>query len=316
MLIDFMANARRQLANMWRRVSEACGWPFYTHPQTYDVQYVARLSNRSALSKTVWLVLPVPPETPCQHVSSGPEFDVETSGLQTEQMYNNRYVTAQVTLDAQQEKKITQSFRIRIKPNSSLPQSSSRMPEDTAHLHPHDKNIMDISTKILSSGQRGLEAVKALNGYVIDRLQYGDPIDGLYSDLEALERPRVDCGGFSTLLISLCAAAGMPGRLACGFWVGHQKNDMHAWAEILTPDNVLVPVDPSIEKLSMEGRTSKSGRLGSVGSDRLVLSYGCDFLIAVGDRRVEVDILQHPVVVDEAGGNDVRVHATVTSKIL
>lgn len=59
------------------------------------------------------------------------------------------------------------------------------------------------------------------------------------------------------------------------------------------------PLDPSVESLRRHARTKKSGGFGQVGSDRIVVSHGCDLKLTVGDLSVEAPILQHPTVVSK-----------------
>jgi len=80
-----------------------------------------------------------------------------------------------------------------------------------------------------------------------------------------------------------------------GFWLGYEKNGMHAWLEVQLPDGRWLPADPSVEALRKAGRIKKSGGLGFVGSDRAVFSYGCDIQLD-NQFGYAVDILQVPFI--------------------
>ncbi|MCL5435749.1 MAG: transglutaminase-like domain-containing protein, partial [Patescibacteria group bacterium] len=136
-------------------------------------------------------------------------------------------------------------------------------------------------------------ALSAVNEYVMKTLRYGNPQNGLYGVEEALRAAKVDCGGYDTLFASVCLALGIPVRVVSGFWLGYERNNMHAWLEAQLPDGRWLPADPSVEVLRRTGRSEKAGSLGYVGSDRAVYSYGCD--IKLFDEKDDVtDILQVP----------------------
>jgi transglutaminase-like putative cysteine protease len=128
------------------------------------------------------------------------------------------------------------------------------------------------------------------------------PINRLTDQL--INRP-VDCGGYDTLLISLLNASGVPACVVSGFWlspvIGHMSDvicppSMHAWLAILLPDGKWIPADPSVEQLRWLGRSRKIGALGEVGSDRLVMSVGCDFDLQINNTTIRTDILQTPII--------------------
>ena len=168
----------------------------------------------------------------------------------------------------------------------------------------------DPKVKARATGLRGSEIrcrhiLRQFNEYVIRSLRYGNPRRGLYSASDALSLPEVDCGGFDSLFCALCIASGIPGRIVSGFWPGTDaETAMHAWCEVCLPDGSWVPADPSIEHLVRAGRDrTKSGRLGYVGSDRVVFSVGSNIPIELeGGTATTVDLLQHPTVVVREGG--------------
>lgn len=126
-------------------------------------------------------------------------------------------------------------------------------------------------------------SIREANEFVIGYLRYGDPIDGLYTAEEARKKRVVDCGGFDTLLQDELTKKGIKSNVVAGFW---NTGVMHAWLEIEGG----IPADPSMEYLRRQHRTKKSGRLGFVGSDRIAISAGGEFLqhpYAIGDVEYE-----------------------------
>jgi len=114
-------------------------------------------------------------------------------------------------------------------------------------------------------------AIRQANEFVIGYLQYGNAIEGLYTAQQAREKRIVDCGGFDSLLQDELQKKGIASNIVAGFW---SDGKMHAWLEIAGG----IPADPSVEYLRRQGRTKKSGRLGFVGSDRIAISSGGEFL--------------------------------------
>ncbi|MEK7615845.1 MAG: hypothetical protein AAB420_01385 [Patescibacteria group bacterium] len=120
------------------------------------------------------------------------------------------------------------------------------------------------------NGKIAPEIVQA-NEFVISYLTYGNAIDGLYTAQEAREKRVVDCGGFDTLLQDELKKKGIASNVVAGFW---SDGKMHAWLEI----EGNISADPSMEWLRARRKTKKSGKLGFVGSDRIVFSMGEPFL--------------------------------------
>lgn len=149
-----------------------------------------------------------------------------------------------------------------------------------------------------------LELINKLFDHTLELLHYGDPIQGLYTTQQALERNYVDCGGYATYLAALCRACQIPTRIVSGFWVGHHHNDMHAWLECLLPDGQWLPLDPSVAWLRARGRTIKLGGFNYLGSDRIVMSTGSHHEIHHGDQRLPLGIIQTPLLVSPTGQID------------
>ena len=174
-----------------------------------------------------------------------------------------------------------------------------------------DPKIISLAQKVVDTEQNLSSAMRKLYDFTLNYLTYGKPIDGLYTYKQAVEGRIIDCGGFSTFLASLLQSLGIPLRLVAGFLI---KNDfiarlktfnfsfltfnflmMHAWLEVLLPNNVWFPLDPSIEWRRQKGLTVREGGFGYIPSDRLVTSFGEDFEINLNDKTYKIDLLQKPV---------------------
>ena len=150
----------------------------------------------------------------------------------------------------------------------------------------------------------------SVNDYVKNNLIYGNPIKGLYSFSQALKNKMVDCGGFSTLTVSLFQALKIPSRLVVGFLLkktfplnlifplSFASFQMHAWLEVLLPNGRWFPLDPALEWRRERGLTRRKGGLGFIPADRLITSFGCDFKIKVKNKVYQIDLLQNPWEID------------------
>lgn len=158
--------------------------------------------------------------------------------------------------------------------------------------------------------------------FVMKELTYGNPLSGLYSYKQALKEKITDCGGFSTLLISLLQSLNIPTRLVVGFLLrqGMIKRTlsqlplffsslsslslfsltfnslyMHVWVEVLLPDKTWFPMDPSIEWQRNKGLIQSEGGFGHIPADRLVTSFGQDLVFKIDSQKYIIDLLQQPV---------------------
>lgn len=298
------------------RLREHLGVVRYARPQEYDATYSVTVTNTAPHDQRVWLVVPVPFESPHQQITRDPAFSEEPSSLSVDETYGNRYAVWTTILSPHAPSTHTMTFSARVSPRMPgyaqaatisdysrlLTEESEPFLRSDRYLDWRDAGVRQIVQEV-ARGETDVRTVaQLLYGYVRDRLTYGDPIDGLYSSHDALTRKRVDCGGFDSLLGAVYRARGIPARLVAGFWAGYPKNEMHAWLEFLTPHDEWIPVDPSMGRLRRDGRTMKSGKFGMVGSDRIAFSVGSDIDVRLETgRTIRVPILQNPVTFAEAG---------------
>jgi len=197
---------------------------------------------------------------------------------------------------------------------SSLPISSLFFSEDK-YINRHHPSVTTFVKQHLPKNTSSiLSIIQILYKAVVDYLIYDNPIPGLYTFSDALEKRRVDCGGFSTLLSSYLQAAGIPTRLVVGYVLKKQSvlkmailkmginyltlNDvgMHAWIEALLPDNSWFPLDPSVEWRRIHGKSNRQGGFGYIPADRLVVSFGHNHVFQYKDKTYTFPIIQDPIV--------------------
>lgn len=299
----------RQVKNFLSHILKGRKPSFDKQQNIYEATYAVMLRNKTRKNLDVIVLMPLPPDTQNQKLLREIRFSPPSCTLHKDRKFGNRYVTWHVPLKQKEICEFKELFTIAVSPFASLPSDLHHFQEyaglsdketkwcnPSNHLQSNAKRIKQLAELIREGEQNVLRTIQRINHYVITHLTYGNTTSGLYSALEALENEMVDCGGFDSLFVSLCNALGIPARIVSGFWAGYPKNNMHAWVEVMLPNGQWIPADPSAEHLRRKGRIAKSGKLGFVGSDRIMLSFGCDIPIQIDGNAIIIDILQTPFV--------------------
>lgn len=288
--------------------------------QTFVVRYQVMVKNSADKSNECLIVVPVPQTIGAQRIASEPRFTPAVTQLGVEERFGNRFATWKVKLAPGESRLFTEHFTVSVDPVKKEIPSGIAITEykdqvvsatPSAHLETDNAQLIALAKEAAAGAADVKTLVAQVNEFVIKRLEYGNPIKGLYGALEALRQVKVDCGGYDSLFVSLCLINKIPARIVSGFWAGYVQNDMHAWAEIQLPDGQWIPVDPSFESLSRAGRSHKLGGLGVTGSDRIIFSVGCDMALPGFQKAKQVDILQHPFVEAGMGDGSLRVETRV-----
>lgn len=293
---------------------------FSIHPQTYQVeQSIEVLAYGDTLGE---LVLPVPASADFQEV-----YPQDKQELLFDPLYHNNYERLPFKLFTGKTFKAIRRYRIKRRPQMGTsegfklsgyknnPLLDKKYLRSNRYVSLELPEIKKIAEEVLQKQKMLDLALKRVNEYVIKQLAYGRPKTGLYSVSEALSGQTVDCGGYDTLFVSICLALGIPARVVSGFWLGYEKNEMHAWVELQLPNGKWLPADPSVEALRKSGGTKKLGALGFIGADRVTMSYGCDIQLD-RDNDFVTDILQVPFVLPRNEQVQVSVKNKLKSRIL
>lgn len=290
---------------------------FYTKTNTYVVSYVVEVSNSIVEENDVLVLIPVPHTAGYQKLPEEPLFFPENVIRGRDKNFGNQFAVWNLRLKSGEQKILREDCLVTVSPregkiNSSLKVDdyiSSKFTDYALYMRPNeyiaagDTRITTLAGELAAGERRVIPILRAIHEYVVTHLIYGNPIEGLYSSLEALEKKEVDCGGFATLSSALAIARGIPCRVISGFFAGYAENTMHAWVEALLPDGTWFPFDPSLEYLRARKKTEKPGGFGTVGSDRIVCSVGSGMQIDVLGKEFVLDILQNPIAISEHGGD-------------
>lgn len=295
-------------------------------PRTVEIAYEVTLKNVSSFSQACTLILPEPQSRGMQEIIGPIDFTPSPSSRRSEARFGNLYDSWDLILAPQEEKGVQQHLIVEMKPTDLRPKKDSlktvqdyreeqrRELQPFLEPHPHTRIQKEVIQELLKELKpTALPLFRLLNelqNIVCRKLTYGEPIDGLYRAEDALTRPMVDCGGFATLTIGLCQACGIPARLMSGFWTVASTHSMHVWVEAFHPDGYWIPLDPAVTWLRQAKRTNRSGSIGYVGSDRVIYSDGCNMTIQVGEKMVDIDFLQTPLLFQES--EEIKMNYTFT----
>jgi transglutaminase-like putative cysteine protease len=284
----------------------------YLKKKSYVVRYQVMVRNTSPKANELTIVVPVPSDRDNQTLASPPRFTPTAERVGKEAKYGNQFALWGARLAPGESRIFTEHFSISVSPVdikmptdallSQYPAAGNVFCAPTPHIQAADPQIIALAKEAAQDATDVGTVLMRFNDFVINRLEYGNPIKGLHSASDAIKHVKTDCGGFSSLFAALCIASGIPARIVSGFWAGYEKNDMHAWVEVQLPGGIWVPADPSTEYLMRQNRTRKFGKLGAIGSDRVAFSIGCDIPLEMFKKPRTVDILQHPFV--QASGGD------------
>lgn len=271
----------------------------WTRPQVFDVCVKTTVINSCKEERSFEAILPLPQCRAGQSLARPFVFSVpETKCTQDE--YGNIYALWKGTLKGDERRTASIDCPVRVSPSRGSRRTENEKDVFLAsNTYVSAEKVQEIASRLREFNPSVSAYIRAAYEYVVSKLVYGSPIRGLYSVEMALKNPEVDCGGFDTLFCSLLIARGVPARVVSGFWAGGDAtSSMHAWCEYML-DGVWIPADPSVSHLVRNGRDrTRSGKLGFVGSDRILFSVGCDMVIQTGERGMRTDILQHPFLID------------------
>lgn len=277
-----------------------------TKRQTFVARYQVLLKNNAEKANDFTIVIPVPSTIGAQRIASEPRFTPAAHQTGADERFGNQFAIWRVKLASGESRLFTEHFTVsvdaitkEISPDVFISGYGDKLAmycAPSTHIESADQQIQTLAKEVVAGVTDIKTIISRINEVVMKRLEYGNPIHGLYSAKDALKQVKVDCGGYDSLFVALCIASGIPARIVSGFWAGYPKNEMHAWAEFQLPSGEWVPADSSTEALAREGRTHKIGKLGTLGSDRIIFSVGCDIPVELSGKKKEVAILQHPTI--------------------
>jgi len=123
------------------------------------------------------------------------------------------------------------------------------------HIESNNPQIISLAEELSLPGQTVCEQVRSYYDYLGDNLVYSFNGDD-WGAQAALGKMGADCTEYSSLLIALSRAAGIPARYVEGllFLNENDTNEArqeHAWVEVFLPGHGWAPVDPTLGRSTL-----------------------------------------------------------------
>lgn len=131
--------------------------------------------------------------------------------------------------------------------------NEANLPE--LHIESNNPQLISLADDLSASEQTVCEQVRTFYDYIGDNLVYSYNGDD-WGAQAALGRMGADCTEYSSLLIALSRAKGIPARYVEGLLYladndSAQARQEHAWVELYFPGNGWIPVDPTLGRSTL-----------------------------------------------------------------
>jgi transglutaminase-like putative cysteine protease len=123
------------------------------------------------------------------------------------------------------------------------------------HIESNNPQIVSLAETLSSSNQTVCEQVKTFYDYIGDNLVYGYNGED-WGAQATMGKMGADCTEYSSLLIALSRASGIPARYVEGLLYLDKSNAIearqeHAWVEVFFPGNGWIPIDPTLGRSTL-----------------------------------------------------------------
>ncbi len=260
--------------------------------RTFAIEYVAKVTEVPAGTKSLRLWVPVPQDTTVQTIKNL-SFSREPK-LGTDPRYGNRIAYWEIAGPAGPVD-VTMKFECtRLEIRTDLDALRSDGKDDPASFDVFRKAdrlvLVDEEMKKLSEGitkekSGPLEKARLIYDYVVQRMSYDKNHVGWGrgSTRHACDVGKGNCTDFHALFNSLCRAQGIASGFEIGLYLPYEKGKIeppggyHCWAFFRVPGKTWVPVDCS--EASRFG-DRREYFFGSHTSNRVTLSTGRDLTLS------------------------------------
>jgi len=123
------------------------------------------------------------------------------------------------------------------------------------HIESSNPQILSLAEKLSAPNQSVCEQVRSFYDYIGSNLVYSYNGED-WGAQAALGKMGADCTEYSSLLIALSRASGIPARYVEGLLYldesdSSEARQEHAWVEVFLPGNGWTPVDPTLGRSSL-----------------------------------------------------------------
>ncbi len=142
------------------------------------------------------------------------------------------------------------------------------------HIESNNPQIISLAKTLAAPNQTVCQQTRSFYDYVGDNLIYSYNGDN-WGAQAALGKMGADCTEYSSLLIALSRASGIPARYVEGLLYLDQTNSTqarqeHAWVEIYLPGNGWIPVDPTLGRSPL----TREENFGRYSANHIIVTNG------------------------------------------
>jgi transglutaminase-like putative cysteine protease len=246
----------------------------------YDIQQRIKLVNRgpgSPEKQNLWVAL-ISDDHPYQELIDR-EISPDDYQIITDE-YGNQFAEFDFS-DMPPDSEIQVIIDYRVKVNQleyDLSTCEGDLPDfyTSAELHVESQNpqIISLSEQLVGDKPIACEQVRAFYDYIGNVLVYSYN-GGNWGAQAALGKMGADCTEYSSLMIALSRAAGIPARYIEGLSFTPEGNEalarqVHAWLEVFLPGIGWTPMDPTMGRSPLNRDTY----FGKLPPDHIIVSRG------------------------------------------
>ncbi len=146
--------------------------------------------------------------------------------------------------------------------------------EPDLHIESNNPQIIELASQLAEGKDNKCEVVRSFYDYVADNLLYS--YNGAsWGAQAALGEMGADCTEYSSLLIALSRAAGIPARYLEGLYHSGGNSDglarqEHAWVEIYLPGSGWTPLDPTLGRSAL----TRDANFAHAAPDHIIVTRG------------------------------------------
>jgi transglutaminase-like putative cysteine protease len=138
-----------------------------------------------------------------------------------------------------------------------------------AFVESNDKEIVEIANRVAGDETNPYKMARKFYDYVVDTARYKLLGEGLRGAKALVTSGIGECGDYSSLLIALLRAKGIPARPVVGYWAVSGIDQAHVWAEFYLEEVGWIPVDPTVGQ-----DRQRDYYFGNMDNQRVILNKG------------------------------------------
>jgi len=294
--------------------------------RTFQIEYVGKVAEVPAGTKTLRVWLPVPQDSTVQTIRNL-KFSKEPK-IGTEPKYGNTIAYWEIPNPAGPVE-VRMSFdctRLEIKTDLEKLANDGAAEPGTFEVFRKadalvlvDDEIKTLSDQIVKGKTGTLEKARAIYDYVLGKMTYDKNHEGWGkgSTRHACDVGKGNCTDFHALFNSLCRAQGIASGFEIGLYLPYEKGKTeppggyHCWALFRVPGKTWVPIDASEASRLQNLRTYF---FGNHTANRVTLSTGRDITLEPKQAGAPLNYLLNPYA--EADGKAVKTDKTWSYKDL